>query len=58
MKCDICGEEVENKEALLAHIEQVHPAGGDRSTDDLETPDLLGDTPEESAAAVIPLPTH
>jgi hypothetical protein len=58
MKCDICGEEVENKEALLAHLEQVHPAGSDKSTDGLETPDLLGDTPQESAAAASPLPTR
>lgn len=59
MKCDICGQEVENSGALQAHTELVHPAGvGDKSLDDLETPDLLGDTPEQSAAVEIPLATR
>lgn len=55
MKCDICDQEVQNSEQLQKHKEQMHPAG---VGDNLETPDLLGDTVEESAAAEPPLPTH
>jgi hypothetical protein len=55
MKCDICGQDVESADALKTHTEQVHPVG---VSEDLETPDLLGDTPEESAAIEAPLPTH
>jgi len=55
MKCDICGHAVENSEELQKHVEREHPTG---AADNLETPDLLGDTPEESAAVDIPLPTH
>ena len=59
MKCDICGQDVDNSEALQAHKEQMHPAGAsDKSKDDLERPDHVGDTPEESAAAESPLGTH
>jgi hypothetical protein len=59
MKCDICGQAVENSEDLREHKEQAQPADvGDSSVDDLERPDLLGDTPEESAASEIPKPTH
>jgi hypothetical protein len=59
MKCDICGQTVENSEDLRAHNEQAHPADlGDKSMDDLEKPDLLGDTPEESAAVEVPKVTH
>lgn len=59
MECDICGEKVENSDALQAHKEQVHAPGViDKSMRGLETPDLLGDTPEESAAVEAPLPTH
>jgi len=59
MKCEICGKDVENSEALEAHNEQMHPAGvSEKSMAGLETPDLLGDTPEESAAVETPLPTH
>lgn len=54
MKCDICGQSVSNPEELKKHMEQAHPKG----VDDLETPDLLGDTPEESAVADVPKPTH
>ncbi|HXD82495.1 MAG TPA: hypothetical protein VNU27_13080 [Candidatus Acidoferrum sp.] len=54
MKCDICGHAVENSEELQKHVEREHPTGAEN----LETPDLLGDTPEESAAVDIPLPTH
>jgi hypothetical protein len=31
---------------------------GDRSTDNLEKPDHLGETPEESAEREVPKPTH
>jgi len=54
MKCGICGQELESSDALEAHNEQMHPAG----TTELESPDLLGDTPEESAAVETPLATH
>ena len=59
MECDICGQAVENSEDLQKHKEEAHPTGkGDESMDDLEKPDLLGDTPEESAVSEIPKPTH
>jgi len=39
VKCDICGEELENSEALAKHNERMHPMGqkedGDR---EMETP--------------------
>ncbi len=51
--------QVDNSKALQAHNQQMHPAGvGDKSINDLEAPDHMGDTPEESAAAEIPLVTH
>jgi hypothetical protein len=55
MKCDICGQSVENSEELEKHTEQAHPTG---VGDNLERPDLLGDTPEQSAAVEVPEPTH
>jgi len=59
MKCGICGQGVENSDALEAHDRLVHPAGvGDKSVDDLQTPHLVGTTPEQSAALEIPLATH
>ena len=59
MECDICGQDVENSEELQKHKERMHPTGeGDKSVDNLEKPDLLGDTPEESAASQPPIPTH
>ena len=59
MECDICGQNVENSEDLQKHKERAHPTGmGDRSMDNLEKPDLLGDTPEESATSEIPKATH
>jgi hypothetical protein len=59
MECDICGQNVENSEDLQKHKERAHPTGdGDKSMDNLEKPDLLGDTPEESAASEAPIPTH
>jgi hypothetical protein len=55
MECEICGQDVKNSEELQKHKEQLHPAGdGDKSMDNLEKPDLLGDTPEESAATEAP----
>jgi hypothetical protein len=54
MECDICGQDVENSEDLQKHKERAHPTGvGDKSNDNLEKPDQLGDTPEESAASEI-----
>jgi len=59
MKCDLCNQSVENSEELQKHMELAHPAGaGNNSVKDLERPDLLGDTPEESADVEPPLPTH
>ena len=55
MKCDICGDDVENSEELEKHKEQAHPTSGG---DSLERPDLLGDTPEQSSAVELPKPTH
>ena len=54
MKCDVCSLEVGNSEELQKHKEQTHPV----SADNLEKPDLLGDTPEESAAIEVAQPTH
>jgi hypothetical protein len=39
---------------LQKHKELTHPAGADN----LEKPDLLADTPEESAATEVAQPTH
>lgn len=59
MQCDICGQDVENSEDLQKHKELAHPSGvGDSSVDNLEKPDLLGDTPEESAALEAPKATY
>lgn len=59
MKCDICGQDVENSEDLQKHNELTHPTGvGDTSVDNLEKPDLLGDTPEQSRETEIPKVTH
>jgi hypothetical protein len=55
MKCDICGQDVENSEDLQKHMEQAHPTG---AGDNLETPDLVGDTPDESAASEVPKATY
>jgi hypothetical protein len=54
MECDICGQDVENSEELLSHMERAHPAG----QGDLEMPDHLGETPGESAEREVPKPTH
>jgi hypothetical protein len=54
MKCDICGDDVQNSEQLLVHMEQAHPAG----VGDLEKPDHLGETTEESSQREVAKPTH
>jgi hypothetical protein len=52
MKCDICGEDVENSEDLQEHKEQAHPTGGgDKAKDNRERPDQLADAPDESAVS-------
>jgi hypothetical protein len=59
MKCDICGQDVENSEELQKHKEQVHPTDDDdKSTDNLERPDLLGDTPDKPAHVETQKPTY
>lgn len=59
MKCEICGQDVETSEDLQKHSELAHPSGvGDASVENLEKPDLLGDTPEESAAVEVPKATY
>jgi hypothetical protein len=59
MKCDICSQDVENSEELQKHKERAHPTGvSDKSIDNLEKPDLLEDTPEESPAIENPVPIH
>ena len=59
MECDICGQDVKNSEELQKHRERMHPTGeGDKSMDNLEKPDLLGDTPEESPASETPKASH
>jgi len=59
MKCDVCNQEVGNSEELQKHKELTHPAGVENlEKPDLEKPDLLGDTPEESAAVEGAQPTH
>ena len=57
MKCDICGQDLGNSDQLQKHMERAHPTGTGKSTE-LEKPDLLGDTPEESAEIEVPNPTH
>ena len=58
MKCDICGQDVENSEDLKKHKEQAHPIGtDDKSMNNLERPDPLGGTPEGSAPNEIPKTT-
>ena len=54
MKCDICGQDVENSEELLVHMEREHPTGAG----DLEKPDHLVETMEESAEREVPKPIH
>jgi hypothetical protein len=54
MKCDICGQDVGNSDALLKHMEATHPTGAG----DLEKPDHLGESMGESAERELPKPTH
>jgi hypothetical protein len=57
MKCDVCGDEVGNSEELQKHMERQHPTDeGDKENG--ESPDLLGDTREESAEIETPKPTY
>lgn len=42
MKCDICGEEVDNSQDLAQHMERMHPPADDKPEQD-EAPEL----PEE-----------
>ena len=59
MECDICGQDLETSEELQKHKERMHATEeGHKSMDHLEKPDLLGDTPEQSAASEIPKATH
>ncbi|MHB8611015.1 MAG: hypothetical protein ACYDAL_01115 [Candidatus Dormibacteraceae bacterium] len=57
MKCDICGEDVTNSEELQKHKGRIHPTDED-DTGKGETPDLLGDTPQESAEIETPMRTY
>jgi hypothetical protein len=42
VKCDICGEEVDNSEALAQHKERMHATGQDEPV-----PGETGELPEE-----------
>jgi hypothetical protein len=42
VNCDICGEEVDNSEALAQHKERMHAV-----TDDDSEPEETGELPEE-----------
>jgi hypothetical protein len=57
MKCDICGEDVKNSEELQKHMERLHPTDDD-GKENGESPDLLGDSAEESAEIETPKPTY
>ena len=52
MKCEICGEEVANSEAMKAHMEREHPGGEQIDDDELEAPDMLSQ--EEKGATIVP----
>ncbi|HVC76017.1 MAG TPA: hypothetical protein VND96_05805 [Candidatus Micrarchaeaceae archaeon] len=58
MKCDVCSQEVGTSEELRKHKELTHPAGAEDLAEDLEKPELLGDTPEESAAVEVAQAAH
>jgi hypothetical protein len=47
MECDVCGQDVKNSEDLQKHTEQAHATGVGAN---LERPDLLADSPDESSA--------
>lgn len=55
-ECDICGQEAKNSDELEKHKEHVHPP--DNTAGQVERPDLLGDTPEESSESTNPQPLH
>jgi hypothetical protein len=41
MKCDICGQDIENSEELAKHKEEMHPPEkSDESIENVEKPDL------------------
>jgi hypothetical protein len=52
MKCEICDAEVANSEAMKAHMEREHPAGGGEDDDELEAPDMLDQS--EKGATIVP----
>lgn len=53
MKCEICGDEVANSEAMKLHIEREHPGGGgDQGDEELEAPDMLSQ--QEKGATIVP----
>jgi hypothetical protein len=52
MQCEICGDEVANSEAMKAHMEREHPAGGDSDDEELEAPDMLSQ--QEKGATIVP----
>jgi len=59
MKCEICGQDVKSSEDLQDHKERMHAAAAAvKTADNLEQPDLLGDTPEVSAEIDVPKATH
>jgi hypothetical protein len=57
MKCDICGADIKNSEELQTHMERLHPTD-EGDTESGERPDLLGDTPDESAETETAKPTY
>jgi hypothetical protein len=49
----------QSRRELDKHRDRAHPPStGGESLNELEKPDLLGDTPDESAASEIPKATH
>ncbi len=50
MKCEICGTEVANSEAMKDHMEREHPVG-DQGDEELEAPDMLN-TPQQGAPVI------
>jgi hypothetical protein len=54
MRCEICGDEVANSEAMKLHMEREHPAGGGEQNGDeeLEAPDMLSQ--QEKGATIVP----
>ena len=55
MKCDICGEELGNSEALAKHKEQMHPMGEkEDGAREMETPGVEEQEIEEPS----PMPSR